>query len=184
MKFRFPGIACLLVAALAQAHAATTTVVTFGAAPRCAPASDTWLALPACAANTSFDALSYSWGASTSGGSVSVSTLQIMKSVDGTSAPLLMKMLAGQSFPHMRVSVYSTDAAVPANTINPLYELYLSDVYVSAVSTDDAAGGGPPVQVISLAYGSISVRVVTLNPDGTIASVNIVGYDQRTASIF
>lgn len=98
--------------------------------------------------------------------------------------PLLMKMLAGQSIPHVRISVYSTDVAVPANTTNPLYELYLSDVYVSGVETEDASGGGPPVQAISLTFGSISVRVVTLNPDGTISSTTIIGYDQRSASIF
>lgn len=184
MKFRFLWMACFLVAALAQARAASTTVVTIGNVGRCATASDIWLTLPACPANTAFDALSYAWGASLGGTSVSVSTLQIMKVVDATSAPLLMKMLAGQSIPHMRISFYNTDALVPGNTTNPLYELYLSDVYVSAVSTDDAAGGGPPVQAISLAYGSISMRVVTLNPDGTIASTTMVGYDQTTGSIF
>jgi len=183
MKFRFPWIACLLVAALAQAHAATTTIVTFGAAPRCAPASDSWLALSACAPNTAFDALSYSWSAA-GGSSVSLASLQIMKVVDGTSAPFLMKMLGGQSIPHVRISVYSTDGAVPANTINPLYELYLSDVYVSEISNSASAGGGPGVQAISLTFGSISVKVVTRNPDGSIATATIVGYDQRTASIF
>jgi type VI protein secretion system component Hcp len=184
MKFRFPWIACFLIAALAQAHASTTAIVTFEPANRCAPASDGWLALAACPANTAFDALSYSWDASLNSSAVSLSSLQIMKVVDGTSAPFLMKMLAGQSIPHVRISVYSTDVGVPANTINPLYELYLSDVYVSGFSTSDASGGGPPVQVISLSYGSISVRVVTLNPDGTIASTTIIGYDQSTASIF
>jgi type VI protein secretion system component Hcp len=183
MNSRFPWIVCLLVAGLVQAHGATTAIVSFGTAPRCAPASDSWLLLSACPANTAFDALSYSWSGS-SGVPASVSSLQIMKSVDGASVPLLMKMLAGQSIPHVRISVYSTDVAVPANTTTPLYELYLSDVYVSGVETDDVSGGSSPVQVISLTYGSISVRVVTLNPDGTISSTTIVGYDQRTASIF
>lgn len=183
MKFRFLWIACFLIASLAQARASTATVVTFEPANRCAPANDTWLALPACSASAGFDALSFSWNASTSGGPALVSTVDILKVVDSSSAPLLMKMLAGQSIPHVRISIYNTDATVPANTINPLYELYLSDVYVTQVSTD-AAGGGPGVQEISLTYGSISTRVVTLNPDGTIASTTILGYDQRTGTTF
>ncbi|HEY2860778.1 MAG TPA: type VI secretion system tube protein Hcp [Terracidiphilus sp.] len=185
MKLRLPWIACVLLAAVGHAHAGTTAIVSFGpSAPRCALPDDTWLSLPACPTNSAFEAFSYSWGASTSGARVSLSTLNLTKAVDSTSAPLLMSMLGAHPISFVRISFYSTDAAVPGNTINPLYELLLSNVYVSGVETGDNAGGGPPIQSITLAFGRISVRVVTLHPDGTVALQTVVGYDQTTESIF
>src|SRR6516165_12427880 len=108
MKLRIVWIAGLLLAALGQAHAADVLVVSFGpGTPRCTPAGVTVLTLPACAAGTSFQAFSFSWGAQfNSPGGVNLSDLSMMKYLDDASPALLMDLLVGGQIPAMRFTVY------------------------------------------------------------------------------
>jgi type VI protein secretion system component Hcp len=163
MKLRIVWITGLLLAALGQAHAQSlTTVVSFGpGAPRCAPASITTLALPACAAGTSFQSLDYTSGASFSGGAVNLSDVQMQKTLDDASPALLMDMLQGSQIPAMRLTMYKIDGI----TNPPVYEIVMQRVYVTGLQ-DGAAQGGLPSQSLSVAAGSIAVSVTTFDATG------------------
>jgi len=103
------------------------------------------------------DVLAWSWGMSNSGtsgspGVANVQDLSFAKAIDKSSPDLMLGVVKGTVFP--KVELFMRDTCPDACT-DPFYELRMYNVLVTSVSTGANAGGGRPIENVSLNFGQV-----------------------------
>jgi type VI protein secretion system component Hcp len=173
MKLKLVSIVFLLTTCGA-ARAATNgvIVVTWSATTTpgpCAPAGITLGALPACPANTSFQAQSISLGGERGSltGPASFTDIALSKTTDASSSALFLSMLEGKPLGNVLISVYTPNDIAVAGTGTPIasYTLTLTGSPVTSIA--DSASSTIPEQSVTLSYATINYSYIVHNASGT-----------------
>jgi type VI secretion system secreted protein Hcp len=107
------------------------------------------------------------------GGAPTCGVITVQKLLDKASAPL-----AGSVFTGNYIQQGVLTIAVPSGAVlAPLYKVTLQNVLVTSVSQGASAGGGTPVETVSLQAQRVQLDVYTLSASGgtssqTIATIN------------
>jgi len=140
----------------------------------------------AAGAEKSIEVYSFSWGVSNpvtagstggralSGGKASLSTFNIMKKVDKTSAKLFQNCAGGQQIPEATV--------IMRKAINGKQETFLkyvfTDLMVESVQWSGSSGGDDtPTESVSLAFNKVAIEYTMYDQKGTATKAGQASWD-------
>jgi type VI secretion system secreted protein Hcp len=114
-------------------------------------------------------------------GKVSVSSFNIMKKTDATSAPLFQKCCIGDHFATANVTCNkaSGDKTTPLSFLK--YDF--TEVYVESIQWSGSSGGDDtPTESVSFAFASVKITYTPQTAKGTAGTAVIASWDQTTVT--
>jgi type VI secretion system secreted protein Hcp len=118
------------------------------------------------------DVLAYSWGVSAPAGArPAFQNLSITKRVDRASPSLLLSAAGNRVIPSATLSV-----GEPGASAQDFLRYCMTNVRVEDLSTSGSAGDRP-TESVSLSYGTIFQSYRRQNPDGTLSTPFVGGFD-------
>lgn len=91
--------------------------------------------------------------------------INVTKSVDKSSPPLLSAVMAGQRFSKAQIDVVRSGEG---SAVFLKYEL--SDVIVSSLEEGGSSGGDRPQEQVAMSFGKLSIAYSTQNADGQLGA--------------
>lgn len=130
---------------------------------------------------------SFSWGASNpttvssnsgiSGGKVSISSFNVMKKTDRSSAALFLACCGGEVYPKMTVTLRKTAGA--AEKPSEDYIIYeFENVMVESIQWSGSTGGDDtPTESVSFAFTKVVIKYKPQKTDGSLEAAVNSGWD-------
>ena len=110
-------------------------------------------------------------------GTVSLSSFNITKKTDASSAELFQKMCQGTHYPTAEITMYKSGGDQSLAFLKYQFE----EVYVDSIQWSGASGGDNiPMESVSMSFGKVTIEYVEQNPDGTAGGSHAGSWDLRT----
>ena len=134
---------------------------------------------------------SFSWGASNpvtigsgsgggGAGKVSVSSFNVMKKSEASSAKLFGACCKGVHFPTAEVTMRKAGGDAGQA---PFLKYKFTEVYIESIQWSGSSGGDDsPTESISLAFGKVEIEYLKQEKDGKTAVAGQASWDVRTVS--
>jgi len=110
-------------------------------------------------------------------GTVALSSFNITKKTDASSAELFQQMCQGVHFPTAEITMYKSGGEEALAFLGYTFE----EVYVDSIQWSGAEGGDNiPMENVTFSFGKVTIEYVEQNPDGTAGGVHAGSWDVRT----
>jgi type VI secretion system secreted protein Hcp len=115
-------------------------------------------------------------GTGLSAGKVTLSDFSIMKSTDKASPTLFSNCCAGKSF---KTATVALQKATGSTTGETYLQYDFTNIFVSSIQWSGSSGGDDaPTESVSFVYESFKITYKPQNPDGSLGTQVIAGWDQ------
>lgn len=128
---------------------------------------------------------SFSWGASqhstvsgtggSSAGKASLADLNVMKTLDKASIPMLKALISGK---HLPKATLSAAKSTGDTTGKPYLKVELTEVFVTGIQ--ESGSSEVPMESVSFSYNQIKVTYSTQGDDGTLTVAGTLTYNTKT----
>jgi len=114
-------------------------------------------------------------------GTVSLSTFNVRKQTDASSAELFQALCTGSHFPKAVLTMYVSggDAGAVKKVLFEFEEVYVENMLWAG---DENSAVPVPEENISFAYGKVAITYNEQKPDGTIGGSHVGSWDRRTGT--
>ena len=111
-------------------------------------------------------------------GTVNLSSFNIHKKTDASSAEMFQHMCTGKHFPKAKLTMYKSGG--DAGAVDYLV-FEFEELYVDSMNWSGSEGGdGIPLDAVAFSYGKVTITYNEQKPDGTKGGAHVGAWDVRT----